>query len=71
LISKTDKNNKTTQTSLENKQVLAIQKNDISLFDNREKFAKAVQNKNISQTFKLDADSNLIAKIDEKQASIS
>lgn len=38
-------------TSVGNKQVLAIQWNDISLFDSFEKFAKAVKDKNLSQTF--------------------
>jgi len=40
-------------TSLGNKQILAIQNNDISLFDSFEKFAKAVKNKDLSQTFVL------------------
>jgi len=38
-------------TNLENKQVLAVQWNDISLFDSFDKFAKAVKDKNLSQTF--------------------
>lgn len=38
-------------TNVGNKQVLAVQGNDISLFDSFEKFAKAVKEKNLSQTF--------------------
>lgn len=38
-------------TNLDNKQVLTIQWNDISLFDSFDKFAKAVKEKNLSQTF--------------------
>ncbi len=46
-------NNKWWQRMLSNKQILSIQNNDITLFDNRDKFNKAVQNKNVSQTFSL------------------
>lgn len=41
------------ETSVSNKQVLAVQGNDISLFDDFDKFAKAVKEKNLSQTFTL------------------
>ena len=41
------------KTNLDNRQVLAIQGNDVSLFDNFEKFAKAINNKDLSQTFSL------------------
>ncbi len=39
------------ETSVSNKQVLAVQGNDISLFDSFDKFAKAVKEENLSQTF--------------------
>lgn len=42
---------KKSTTNVENNQVLAIEGNDISLFDSFEKFAKAVKDKNLSQTF--------------------
>lgn len=38
-------------TSVANKQVLSVQGNDISLFDSFDKFAKAVKEKDLSQTF--------------------
>lgn len=38
-------------TSVANKQVLSVQWNDISLFDSFDKFAKAVKEKDLSQTF--------------------
>jgi len=41
------------KTNLDNKQILAIQGNDVSLFDNFDKFAKAINNKDLSQTFSL------------------
>ena len=41
------------KTNLNNKQVLAIQGNDVSLFDSFDKFAKAINNKDLSQTFSL------------------
>ncbi len=41
------------ETSLSNKQVLSVQWNDISLFDDFDKFAKAVKEKSLSQTFTL------------------
>lgn len=40
-------------TNMGNKQVLAIQENDIKLFANFDNFSKAVENKDISQTFAL------------------
>lgn len=42
---------KKSTTNVENNQVLAIEGNDISLFDSFEKFAKAVKDKDLSQTF--------------------
>lgn len=41
------------KTNLDNRQILAIQGNDVSLFDSFEKFAKAINNKDLSQTFSL------------------
>lgn len=49
IVSTEDKN----KTNVGKKQVLAVQGNDISLFDSFEKFAKAVKNNNLSQTFTL------------------
>lgn len=40
-------------TNLDKKQILAIQGNDVSLFDSFEKFAKAINNKDLSQTYSL------------------
>jgi len=41
------------KTNLASQQVLAIQGNDVSLFDSFDKFAKAINNKDLSQTFSL------------------
>jgi hypothetical protein len=41
------------KTNLDSKQILAIQGNDVSLFDSFAKFAKAINNKDLSQTFSL------------------
>jgi hypothetical protein len=38
-------------TNVDNNQVLAVQGNDVSVFDSLEKFAKAVTDKKLSQTF--------------------
>ena len=45
--------NSQNKTSLDGKKILAIQGNDVSLFDNFDKFAKAINDKNLSQTFSL------------------
>lgn len=55
------------QTNVDKKQVLAIQGNDISLFDSFEKFAKAIKNKDLSQTFTL----NDVSKPSESNTSLS
>ncbi len=48
------KNNGTDRsTTMSNKQVLTIQNNDIKLFANVDSFSKAIQDKNISQTFSI------------------
>ena len=41
------------KTNVDKKQILAIQGNDVSLFDNFEKFAKAINNKDLSKTYSL------------------
>ena len=56
------------KTSLDGKKILAIQGNDVSLFDSFDKFAKAINDKNLSQTFSLalniSADTKTTAKSD-------
>ncbi|MEI6425733.1 MAG: hypothetical protein WCO66_00090 [Candidatus Absconditabacteria bacterium] len=49
VMNQTSKN----KTNLDSKQILAIQGNDVSLFDSFAKFAKAINNKDLSQTFSL------------------
>lgn len=41
------------KTNVDKKQILALQGNDVSLFDSFEKFAKAINNKDLSQTYSL------------------
>lgn len=45
--------NSQNKTNLDGKKILAIQGNDVSLFDSFDKFAKAINDKNLSQTFSL------------------
>lgn len=45
------KNGDTTKTQIKNNQVLAIQKSDITLFQSRGEFSKAMQKGEVSQTF--------------------
>lgn len=65
-------------TSVANKQVLSVQGNDISLFDSFDKFAKAVKEKDLSQTFTFvdtintneestDLDQVVIKELDEEE----
>ena len=60
--------NSQNKTSLDGKKILAIQGNDVSLFDSFDKFAKAINDKNLSQTFYLAlniaADTKATAKSD-------
>jgi hypothetical protein len=56
IVTKTNGENKT--TTISNNQVVAIQNNDIKVFANIDSFTKAIQEKNISQTFSL-ADENI------------
>lgn len=51
IVTKSNGTDKT--TTMENNQVLAIQENDIKLFASFDNFSKAVQEKDISQTFSL------------------
>lgn len=52
VVTKSNGTDKT--TTLSNKQVVTIQNNDIKVFANIDTFTKAVQEKNISQTFAID-----------------
>ena len=51
IVTKSNGEDKT--TTISNNQVVAIQSNDIKIFANIDTFTKAVQEKNISQTFSL------------------
>ncbi len=51
IVTKSNETDKS--TTMTNKQVLVIQKNDIKLFANVDSFSKAIQEKNISQTFSI------------------
>jgi len=51
IVTKTNGSEKT--TTITNKQVVAIQNNDIKIFANIDNFTKAIQEKNVSQTFSL------------------
>ena len=65
LVTQTDGSK--SSTSVSNKQVLAIQGNDISVFDSFEKFAKAVKTKDLSQTFTYNQASQEIPTTGEEQ----
>lgn len=65
LVTQTDGSK--TSTSVYSKQVLAIQGNDISLFDSFDKFAKAVKTKDLSQTFTYNQSTQEIASTWEEQ----
>lgn len=49
----TKSNGEEKNTTISNQQVIAIQNNDIQVFANLDSFTKAVQEKNVSQTFSL------------------
>jgi hypothetical protein len=51
IVTKTNGEDKT--TTISKQQVVAIQSNDIKIFANIDSFTKAVQEKNVSQTFSL------------------
>lgn len=53
LVTTMDKDHKEQKTNVNKQQVLAIQENDITLYDDVDKFAIAMREKNISQTFTL------------------
>ncbi len=55
LVTTVNQNNEEQQTNVSKKQILAVQENDITLYDDIEKFAIAIKSKNISQTFTIDA----------------
>lgn len=55
------KNNDKDKTTISKSQVVAIQNNDIKIFANIDKFTKAVQEKNISQTFSLATEESTIS----------
>lgn len=60
VVSKILDDEKSTDQVLNKEQVLTIQENDIEVFENLDKFAKAIKEKNISQLFTFDI--NNIAK---------
>ncbi|MBU0626449.1 hypothetical protein KKG31_04200 [Patescibacteria group bacterium] len=53
MVTTMDKDHKEQKTNVNKQQVLAIQENDITLYDDVDKFAIAMREKNISQTFTL------------------
>jgi hypothetical protein len=55
LVTTIDENDKETRTSINRQQVLAVQNNDISVYENLQKFVAAVKTKDISQTFTFNA----------------
>ena len=67
----TKNNGSETSTKITNNQVVAIQDNDIQIFANIDSFTKAVQSKNISQTFALIDQNNDTTTVPEETALLS
>lgn len=57
-------------TTISKQQVVAIQNNDIKVFANIDNFTKAVQDKNISQTFALLTDAKTISGSDKEETTL-
>lgn len=67
----TKSNGKDKETTISKEQVVAIQNNDIKVFANIDKFTKAVQEKDISQTFALVEETNSGTSNQEEATLIS
>ena len=67
IVSKNNEENKA--TTISKQQVVAIQNNDIKVFANIDTFTKAVQDKNVSQTFSLANETSTSGK-NEKETTI-
>jgi len=63
----TKNNGEETSTTMKKEQVISIQNNDIKIFANIDNFTKAVQNKNISQTFSIHNETPQPKTSDEKE----
>lgn len=61
------KNGNTTKTQIKNNQVLAIQKSDITLFQNWWEFSKAMQKGEVSQTFAVNTTSTIKTSVSDEQ----
>jgi|GEM_PF-1105178 len=68
IVTKTNGEDKT--TTISKKQVVAIQNNDIKVFANIDSFTKAVQEKNISQTFSLTTEETTITGVEKQETTL-
>ena len=68
IVTKSNGEDKT--TTIANEQVVAIQDNDIQVFANIDSFTKAVEDKNISQTFALATGETTALSGEEKEVSL-
>jgi hypothetical protein len=59
------KNGNKKETQINNKQVFAIQNNDITLFKDRETFTSEIKKGNVSQTFALNTNTTIKTQVQE------